>query len=261
MSSGRPLVPPQRRIADGHLHLLRREVGIHLAVAAEVAGEDDRVDLTRIEHGLQDPLEVPEVHLPRSGEIDGVRRDDRRRDLDQPRLEAVGQLGQLEPGLRDEVGRDDSRASAVSDDRHPAPTRPVWGEARERTVDELLGCRDAEDLRRPAGGLDRSRVACKRASVRGSGTRARFAATGGEQDDLLPCCDRCGTGPREGSSVTKVLAVDADHARVLVGRVGLDELRRIDVGLVAERGEARDSDAVLDRKEAQLRVRDCRSAR
>ena len=88
--------------------------------------------------------------------------------------------------------------------------------------------------------------------MRGGGARARLAATGGEQDDLLPGGDRSRPGAREGTSVAEVLAVDADHPRVLVGRVGLDELRRLDVGLVAERGEARDADAVLGSEEAQL---------
>ncbi len=74
--------------------------------------------------------------------------------------------------------------------------------------------------------------------MRGCGARSRFAATGGEQDDLLPGGPGGGTGAREGAPVAEVLAVDTDHSRVLVGRVGLDELRRLDVRLVAERGEA-----------------------
>ena len=126
------------------------------------------------------------------------------------------------------------------------------GEARERPVDQLLRRRDTKDLRRAARSLDRRGVARERAGVGRGGARPCFAPAGGKENDLLPRSDRGRAGAREGASVAEVLAVDADHARVLVGGVGLDELRRLDVGLVAEGGEARDADAVLGGEEAQL---------
>ena len=79
-----------------------------------------------------------------------------------------------------------------------------------------------------------------------------LAASGREEDDLLARALRRLPGPRERPAVAKVLAVDADHAGVLVRCERLDELGGLDVGLIAERGEARDADAVLCAEQAQL---------
>ena len=193
-------------------------------------------------------LEVPEVLLSGAREVDGIGGDDRRRDREEPVGERVGEPRQLEPGLGHEVGGDDARAAAVADDRDPAVLRPVRREARQRAVDELLRRRHAQDPRRAAGGLDRGRVARERTGVRGGRARSRLAASGREQDDLLARPLRRLAGARERPAVAEVLAVDGDHPRVLVGREGLDELGGVDVGLVPERGEARDADAVLARR-------------
>ena len=141
------------------------------------------------------------------------------------------------------------------------PARPVRREARERPVDELLRRRHPEDPGRAAGRLDGGRVARERTGVRGGGARSRLAAAGGEQDDLLAGRDGRGTGAGEGPPVAEVLAVDADHAGVLVGGERLDELGGLDVGLVPERGEPRDADAVLRPRAGSARGRGCRSAR
>ena len=81
---------------------------------------------------------------------------------------------------------------------------------------------------------------------------SRLAAAGREEDHLLAGPERSLTGAREGAAVPEVLAVDADHAGVLVRCERLDELGRLDVGLVPERREARDADAVLGAEQAQL---------
>ena len=82
--------------------------------------------------------------------------------------------------------------------------------------------------------------------------RPGLAASGREEDDLLARQLRRLPGPRERPAVAEVLAVDADHAGVLVRRERLDELGGLDVGLIPERGEARDADAILRAEQAQL---------
>ena len=75
------------RAADVGLDRLERLV--QLAVAAEIPGEDHGVDLARLEHGCVYALEVPEVLLAGTREIDGIGGDDRRRD----RRQAGSELG------------------------------------------------------------------------------------------------------------------------------------------------------------------------
>ena len=117
------------RVAD--LGLDRGEGLVHLAVAAEVPGEDHRIDLARLEHGRVHALEVPEVLLAGTREIDGVGGDDRRRDRRQARRELGREHRQLEACLGDEVGGDDAGATAVADDRDP-PALPDGAEQGTR---------------------------------------------------------------------------------------------------------------------------------
>ena len=159
---------------------------------------------------------------------------------------------QLEPGLGDEVGGDDARATAVADDRDPRSCRTVGCEAREHAVDQLLRRRHADDSGRAARSLDGGRVARERTRMRCRRARPGLAASGREEDDLLARPLGCLPGSRERPAVAEVLAVDADHAGVLVRCECLDELGGFDVGLIPERGEARDADAVLRAEQAQL---------
>ena len=70
--------------------------------------------------------------------------------------------------------------------------------------------------------------------MRGRRACPGLAAAGGEQDHLLADPQRRLAGAGERAAVAEVLAVDADHARVLVGREGFDQLGGLDVGLVTE---------------------------
>ena len=234
------------------LGLDRREGLVQLAVAAEVPGEDHGIDLARLEHGGVHALEVPEVLLAGAREIDRVGGDDRRRDRRQARRELGRERRQLEACLGDEVGSDDARATAVPDDRDPPAGRTVGSKAPERAVDQLLRRRHPHDPGGPAGRLDRGRVARERSRVRSRRARPRLAASRREEDHLLAGCERSLARAGEGPAVAEVLAVDADHAGVLVRSERLDQLRRLDVGLIAERGEAGDADAVLGAEQAQL---------
>ena len=163
-----------------------------------------------------------------------------------------GEPRELEPCLGHEVGGDDARPATVADDRDPAPRGPVRCEAREDTVDELLGRRHPQDSRCPARSVDSSRVARERTGVRGGRPRSRLAAAGSEQDDLLACFPGRLSGASERSPVAEVLAVDGDHPGVRVGREGRDELGGFEVGLIPERRDPRDPDPVLAAQEAQL---------
>ena len=74
----------------------------------------------------------------------------------------------------------------------------------------------------------------------------------GEEHDRLPGLDRFLRGAREGPSVAEVLAVEGDHARRLVVDQAADELAGLEVGLVSERGEAREAEAVILGEQGEL---------
>ena len=97
-----------------------------------------------------------------------------------------------------------------------------------------------------------ARVARERTGVRGGGTCSGFAAARREQNNLLACRNSRCTGPGESPAVTEVLAVDPDDSRVLVGGESFHELGSLDISLVSERREARDTDPVLRCEQAQL---------
>ncbi len=98
---------------------------------------------------------------------------------------------------------------------------------------------------RPRGGCER--VADQGACVRPRGSNAGAAHAAREQDDRLARLRRRLRDAREVPSVPEVLAVDADQPGCVVHGQSANELRRLEVGLVAERGEAGDSEAGLRR--------------
>ena len=130
--------------------------------------------------------------------------------------------------------------------------RPMGGKAPEHAVDQLLRRHHPHDPGRAARSLDGCRIARERTGVGRSRTCTRLAAARCEEDDLLARMLRRLAGASERPAVAEVLAVDADHAGVLVRCERLDELGRLDIGLIPERGEARDADAVLRSEQAQL---------
>ena len=82
------------------------------AVAAEIAGQQDRVDLARLEQQPRHALVRAEVLLAGAGEVDRVGRRRRRRHYRrEPRRQTLPRAGKLEPGGAREVGRDDRRAA------------------------------------------------------------------------------------------------------------------------------------------------------
>ena len=171
-----------------------------------------------------------------------------------------GRARQLEAGLGDEVGGDDARATAVADDRNPRSCRTVGCEAREHAVDQLLRRRHAEI---PAARHAASTAAESLASAPVCDAAARARPRCPRPRGGRPACPPAGRlpGPRERPAVAEVLAVDPDHAGVLVRRERLDELGGLDIGLIPERGEARDADARTARRAGSARARGCHSGR
>ena len=127
------------------------------------------------------------------------------------------------------------------------------------TLIELPGRVDAHDARLAAGGGDHRVARHERARVRGRAARAGGRAAAVEQDHgLLPC--RCASGLDEGTAVGDVLGVDRDRPGGLVAREVLDQVGQPHIGLIADRGEAREAEpaaleqhAELDRQVARLR--------
>ena len=233
------------------LGLAHAKLLVHPAVSAEVAGEQDGVHLARLEHGRRHALEVAEVLLARPGQVDRVVGDHRRCDRLQPRGQAIGQGGQLEPQCRREVGGDDTGAAAVAHDGEAVAARPVGSETGECRVDQLLGRGHAQDARRAAGRVDRGGVARKRTRVRQRSAGARGAAARSKQHDLLAGGER-GLPARAKARPSRKSSQYTAITRLVVVGERLDELGHLDVGLVAERGEAGDAEAVLARQQAQL---------
>ena len=114
----------REQLRDGDLalpHLVRQR-----AVAAEVRGEEDGVDVLCLEKRARRAREAEDVLLARAGEVDRVRRRGRRRQqLAQPGLRGLRQHRQLDPAPSEEVARDRAVAAAVADDCDPAPPGTV----------------------------------------------------------------------------------------------------------------------------------------
>ena len=140
-------------------------VGV-LAVAAEVPGQQDRVDFARCEEQPGDALEVGEILLAAAGQVDRV---PRRRGRGEDRCQALGEIrperGQAETGGGREVGCDHAVPTAVRDDGDPPPARKIADKGCLCEVDQLLRGRDALDPGRAAGCVDRDELADERAGV------------------------------------------------------------------------------------------------
>jgi len=103
-----------------------------------------------------------------------------------------------------------------------------------------------------AGGPDRGQVAGQRAGVRARGAGACLGGSAREEHDRRPRLDGSLTGTRELAAVTKVFEVDGDELGRLVLAEGVYQLRRLDVGLVPERDEAREPEPELGADHADL---------
>ena len=105
---------------------------------------------------------------------------------------------------------------------------------------------------RPGGagcGRHNGRVADQCAGVGARGTRARLGGTHRQEHHRL-----AGAGGRvdEGAAVAEVLGVDGDHLGECVIGEGGHQLGHVDVGLVSDRGKAREPEPDLPRQDAEL---------
>jgi hypothetical protein len=151
-----------------------------------------------------------------------------------------------------EIGGDHRRAAPIRGDTDPAPARGRRAEPCGGDVDELLGRRDALDPCRGTGRVDRDEIADESAGVRARCTSARDRPAPGQEKHRLSALDRSVGCPGELPPVPKVLAVESDHAGLLVLGEDIDQLGRLEVGLVAERDEARESQARVSREHPDL---------
>jgi hypothetical protein len=138
----------------------------------------------------------------------------------------------------------------VGDDGHAAPARADG--KRGEQVGHLPHAVHEVDPGRPAGGRHHRGVAGQRAGVRVRAARGGAAGADGEEHHGRARGHRGVRGAREGAPVEEVLAVHGDDLRPRVGGIGLQQVGRGQVGLVAQRGEARDADPALLEEQAQL---------
>src|SRR5207247_11300716 len=124
---------------------------------------------------------------------------------------------------------------------------------------------DAHDAGRTTGGIDRGEVADERAGMRAGGAETACALSDREQHDGLAGLLR---GTRERAPVAKVLDVERDQVRAVVSRELLEQLGRFEIGLIAERREAREAEPFavgeqpeLEREVAALRDQPDRAGR
>ena len=167
--------------------------------------------------------------------------------------------GTSNPLAVEQVGRHRAVPAAVGDHRDAAPACARRAHERLAGVDQLARRVDPHDARLAAGRRDHGVARDERAGVRGGTAGARCRAPAVEEDHGLLGGRRAG-GLDEGAPVGDVLGVDRDRARGLVPGQVLHEVGQADVGLVADRGEAREPEAAaleqhaeLDREVARLR--------
>ena len=157
-----------------------------LAVAAEVAGDEQRVDLARVEQGAGGVVERADVLLAAAGEVDRVRgRGGRGQAGAQGGDGRRAEGGQLEARRVREAGRDPAVAAAVGEDRDAPSRRPPGAQQALGEVDHLLRRAHPLDPGGAAGGVDGGRVARQRAGVRADGARGRLGVLDRQEHDVL----------------------------------------------------------------------------
>jgi hypothetical protein len=219
---------------DRDLPLCRR------AVAPEVAGDEQRVGLTRVEQQPNDVLERPDVLFGAAGEVDGVlRRRSLRQDRREVGSEARRQQRELQSVPRCNVGRNDAVSPTVADHGQATPSRRAAVQKGLRRVDELAWRRDSYDPGRAARRVDDREVGDERARMRPRGPDAGLASSAAQQHDRL-AGGRCGTS--KSASVSEVLDVERDQPRGVMAGEALDQLSRFEIRLVPKRRKAREAE-------------------
>ena len=193
------------------------------------------------------------ILLGGAGQVDRVRHAGCRRErLPQGRDGRLRELGHLEAGLDGHRGRDADMASAVAEHGHPAPAGGGGAQQRLGGIDELARRAHPQDAGGGKGGVDGGAVRGQRAGVRLDRARAGAAAVDGQGDHGGAGVHGAGGGAREGPAVAEVLDVDGDDFGGVVGGEGVDEVGGAEVGLVAQRGKAREPEPLGGGHQPQL---------
>ncbi len=236
-------------------------LGAVLGVAPEVAGDQQRVDLAATQEAQRQAIEDVHVLLGGAGQVDRVRDARRRREeLPQGRDGRRRELRHVEARLDRHRRRDADVAAAVAQDGDPAPARGRAAQQRLGGVDELARGAHAQDARGGERGVDGRAVGGQCAGVRVDRAGPGPAAVDGQRDHRRATSHGAGGRTREGPSVAEVLDVDSDDLGGVVGGERLHEVGGAKVGLVTQRGKAREAEPVrgghqpeLEREVAALR--------
>ena len=239
----------------GEHRLGRLRLGLHGRVnrlddrqrPAERLGRQDRQHAVhgRIgQHGRQRAAIVRLIraaeHVDRAGQL-GIGMQEAAQD--RSRLGAG--LSQAQAGRLEHIGGDRGRAAGVGEDRDPVAGRERLVGQRQRRVEQRLHPIHFDGAGLLAGGPKRRVRAGQRAGVRGGRGLAAGGAAGLEHEHRL---DR-GRIPQRGHErfpALDILQIEDDDAAVGVGGQDGQQVRLVDVGLVAHAQQAAEADAVAD---------------
>ena len=229
----------------GGPHLLELELGAILGVAPEVAGEQERVELGRLHQLRRHPGKRVGVLLGSAREVDRIEHCGAGRELGGERPgEGRRELGHLEPRASRHGGADAAMTSAVGEDDDSTSGRRGTAEKRLCGIDHLARRGDALDPRRPTRGIDDGAVAGQGSCVRANRTRRGRIVADGQDQHGLAVRARLDGGAHQRATVAEVLDVEHDQPGLSVaGEVG-EQIRGGEVGLIAERGEAGEPEAL-----------------
>ncbi len=196
-------------------------------------GVDARVGQQRRQYGLvrRCGRGAQQVDRIRDARLDGDHAAKRLRRL-------VGERGQLEAGAVARVGAENSEAAGVRDDRDTVAEGERLRREQHRGVEQLLERVGTQHAGLPEERVDGLVRACKGGCVRARCARSGAARAAAQREDRLRARDAPGD-PGELLRVPERLEVEQDQVGLVVLLPVLEQVVRRDVGLVADRHEAR----------------------
>jgi len=152
-----------------------------------------------------------------------------------------------------QVSRQGDVAAAIADDAHPAAAREMRHQQALSELDHLARRRDPLDAAGPTRGIDSNRGADQGAGMRAGRAGAARRGADGEEDHRLTRLQRAQRRSRKRTTIAKILGVDGDDLRGVVAGEALDELGHVQIRLVTDRDEPRESEAGLPRDRRELK--------
>ena len=214
------------------------------AVPAEVAGDEDLVDLSGRQQRRGGPGVRPKVLLPAAGKVDGVADCRQRREpLGQTGGQRVAEPRHLQAAPGQGVGSQGPLPPAVTDAAHPQATWSRPGAQERGRLDQLARRVHPEGAGGGAGRVHRGERGRDRAGVGSRGALAGRTGSDGHEQHGLAGLGQHTDGGEEAVAVGERLDVHGhDRCVRVVGQVR-EHLRRGDVDLAADRHEPRDPHA------------------